>query len=491
MRLEQVSDVNLLRQAATLLEHENKRLVAKLAELQQELLALKGGSPEQLRFQLEQLQAALALRTKKIFGDSSEKRPSEKPARDKAAQTGHGPTEQPELRIVEETHELDEADKCCKACGGALEEWNGQFEESEEVDVIEREFVIKKHKRKKYRCACGSCIDTAMGPTKLFEGARYSIDFAIDVAIDKYADHLPLERQVRIMRRHGLETTSQTLWDQLNALYGILKPAAAQLQAYVLAQAVIGVDETHWKMMEKGGTKRWQVWAACSERAVFYRIADSRSADAAGELLQDFSGTAMCDGYGVYESLQKRSGKFHLAHCWAHARRKFVEIEENFPKPCRGILDLIGELYAVEKACPTGPPGIEMRRQLRQTKSTEIVERIRQWAFAQDALPQSGLRKAIDYMLGMWKGLVRFLDDPALALDNNATERALRGIVVGRKNHYGSKSLRGTEVAALFYSLIESAKLCALNPRAYLREATFAALRKETIQLPHEITAAA
>ena len=103
-------------------------------------------------------------------------------------------------------------------------------------------------------------------------------------------------------------------------------------------------------------------------------------------------------------------------------------------------------------------------------------------------LPESGLVKAIDYMLGMWKGLVRFLDDPRIPLDNNATERGLRGMVVGRKNHYGSRSKRGTEVAALFYSLIESAKLCGVEPKAYLLQAVRAALANPgTVTLPHAL----
>jgi transposase len=104
-----------------------------------------------------------------------------------------------QLPIVEEVHELDEADRVCTACGDALAQWDGQFEESEEVDVIERQFVLKKHKRKKCRCKCGGCIETAIGPKKLSEGARYGINFAIAVAVAKFCDHTPLERQVRVI----------------------------------------------------------------------------------------------------------------------------------------------------------------------------------------------------------------------------------------------------------------------------------------------------
>lgn len=141
----------------------------------------------------------------------------------------------------------------------------------------------------------------------------------------------------------------------------------------------------------------------------------------------------------------------------------------------------------VEALCPTGPPGDELRRKLRDKKSRAIIAQIQQWALEQRALPQSGLGKAIAYMGGRWHGLVLFLEDARIPLDNNATERGLRGPVIGRKNHYGSRSKRGTEVAALLYSLTESAKLCGLEPKAYLRRAVSAALAGETIPLPHEM----
>jgi len=117
-----------------------------------------------------------------------------------------------------------------------------------------------------------------------------------------------------------------------------------------------------------------------------------------------------------------------------------------------------------------------------------LVAELRAWAHRQRALPESSLGKAISYMLGLWTGLTRFLDDPRIPLDNNATERGLRGMVVGRKNHYGSRSKRGTEVAALFYSLIESAKLCGVEPKAYLLQAVRAALANPgTVTLAHAL----
>jgi transposase len=130
----------------------------------------------------------------------------------------------------------------------------------------------------------------------------------------------------------------------------------------------------------------------------------------------------------------------------------------------------------------------QRRAHLRAERSALLVAAIRTWAQGQRALPESSLGKAIAYMLGLWPGLTRFLNDPRIPLDNNATERALRGMVIGRKNHYGSRSRRGTEVAALFYSLIESAKLCGVEPKAYLLRALRAALATPgTVTLPHTL----
>jgi transposase len=295
-----------------------------------------------------------------------------------------------------------------------------------------------------------------------------------------------------MMERHGLEIDSQTLWDQLNALATVLEPTCAALSSYVLQQPVIGADETTWRMMGAAGkknggdAKKWQVWVAAAPDAVTYQIQDSRSAAAASNLLGQYAGTVVCDDYSAYKALRNRDGRFQLAHCWAHVRRKFVDAEGEAPSECKQALDLIGELYGIERRARAGPP--EQRAKLRNEESRAIVKRIEQWALSIRALPGSGLRGAIEYMGGMWNtGLLRFLDDPNVPIDNNSAERCLRGVVVGRKNHYGSRSLRGTQVAALFYSLIESAKLAGVGPHTYLRAATNAALRGDDVLLPHQL----
>jgi transposase len=491
--LEHETDLATLQQAVRLLEQENRKLVRLNLELRQALAEAKGEQVQQLELQIAALEQTLASRNRALFGDSSERRPAEErsEAKEQPAsqpQTGHGPRQQ-DLPIIERVHELDVADRVCTTCGGKLDEWKGQFEESTEIDLLERRFVQLRHKRKKYRCSCGGCIETAPGPLKLIPGGRYSIDIAISTAVAKYADHMPLERLSRALERHGLEVDSQTLWDQINALARVIAPVHDALQAHVLAQPCIGADETHWKVLggvkgAHGKAKRWQVWAVSAPDAVCYRIKAGRGLEHAADVLGDYRGTVVCDGYSVYESLRKQQRGILLAHCWAHVRRKFFEVEELQPGTCADALDLIGALFDVERRARDAHADGEALLQLRMTESKPIVGKIQQWALAQRALPQSPLRKAVDYMGGLWTGLTTFLERADVPIDNNATERALRGIVLGRKNHFGSRSQRGTEVAALFYSVIETAKLVGADPYDYLRVAAHAALRGEPIPLP-------
>ena len=385
-------------------------------------------------------------------------------------------------------HTLEEPDKQCPQCGGALTEMEGCYEE---VDVVQRRFVLQRHKRQKYRCGCGGCVETALGPPKLQPGGRYSVDFAVEVAVAKYLDHLPLERQVRVMQREGLTVDSQTLWDQVDALARRLAPAHEALHAALLTREILGGDETRWPLLGSKSQTRWHAWALCAPDAVVYRIQEGRDAQAARHLLQDFDGILMVDGLSTYESVAAGSGgKLTLVHCWMHARRKYVECAEAFPQ-AEEALEMIAGLYAVEREYKQGPENLERLLELRQRESRPLLELLHQWACAQRALPQSGLGQAIKYMSHRWTGLTRFTADARVPLDNGATERALRGLAVGRKNHYGSRSRRGTEVAALFYSLLETAKLCGVDPKRYLREAALAALREEAIPLPNQLAPSA
>lgn len=484
------TDIERLRQVAQLLQAENDRLHARLQSLAAELAKAQGTEAERLQLELDLLREQLQQRNQALFGTSSEKRGQPAAVSEKGdppPRKGHGPTAQPELPVVEAIFELDEADQTCPKCGAELTAMAGQFEESEVVDVVEREFRVVREKRQKYACRCGECIETALGSVKPVAGGRYSLAFAATVAADKYEDHSPLARQVRQMGRVGLQVTSQTLWDQTLGLSRHLEPSYRALREFVLEAPVVGVDETPWPLLGKGKTKKWWVWGLCRPEGVYYQIAPTRSAAELKALLGSYAGVAMCDGYAAYPAFAKGRdgpGSLLLANCWSHVRRKFVQAQASYPV-AEEMVALIGQLYTIEKEAGTGVAGLA---ELRRLKSQPIVDEIQAWLLSQRALPQSSLGKAITYTCKLWTGLTRFLDEPRIPLDNNGTERSLRGIALGRKNHYGSKSERGTQVAAVYYSLVESAKLVGVNGREYLEEAARRAIASPgTITLPHEL----
>jgi len=502
LKINTIKDLDTAKQVATLLQKENERLHKRIEKLITQMAKLEGkDSSEQLAFELKILKEQMDSMQRRMFGSSSEKRPGDKSAdkkdEEKNKQKGHGPTEQANLPIEETFFNLPKDNQVCDLCGGDLAEWKDQFEESEEVTVVERTFKLRKIKRRKYRCTCGACIKTAAGPDKLIKGGRYSLEFAVEVATQKYLDHLPLERQVRIMKREGLKTNSQTLWDQIWALSRHLKPIYDSLPKYIQKSSFIHFDETRWYMLEKGGRKTWQIWSQSNPFAVHYTLHPERSTTAGAIALGDYCGTIVCDGYSVYKALARGAPeKIALAFCWAHVRRKFDEAEANHPE-CTEVIDLIKELYKIEDQNPDPWKLEEKEREAvlkhratwRDKESKPLVEEIVKCVGKFRGLKGESHIKAATYFFNHLEGLKLFLNDPNLPIDNNHAERSVRGPVVGRKNHYGSKSKRGTEVAAIFYSLIETAKLHSTNPKEYLLTAARAAIKTPgTIILPQELT---
>lgn len=496
--VEKLDDPTLVKQAALLLEQENARLHKRLQELTSEIAKLKGkDGHKQLELEIVRLQEQMARLRQEMFGRSSEKRKStEKPSAPRPSRNGHGRRAQPQLSVEECAHELTEAERVCPDCGAPLGEWEGQSEDSEEITVVERQFVVRKHQRKKYRCKHGCAPVTAPGPLKLVEGGRYSVEFAIYVAIAKYLYHLPLERQVRMYDVNDLVVDSQTLWDQIELLATHLDASYQALLGETFASPLVHVDETYWQMLKKGSSKKWYAWTVASPSTVMHRIFPSRSTATAREVLGDYHGIVVADGYEPYQTVARAGPdgvpRYTLAFCWAHVRRKFVKAEPYAPT-CAEVIDLIGKLYEVERDLPN-PHVLEGAaretaladiRATRQSRSAPVVAEIKAWAGRQHALPESSFRKAIQYMLDLWHGLTVFLENPWVVLDNNLVERQIRPLVVGRKNHYGSKSKRGTEVAAIFYSLIETAQLRGEDPSAYLLRAAKAAIAAPgTVTLP-------
>jgi transposase len=241
--LETEKDVERLRQAALLLEAENKRLVARVVELTRKLLSAQGHDAEELQLRLQELERQLAQRTGELFGRSSEKRPRREQDEGKQAEParGHGPRTQPTLPLLEEVHTLEEPDKQCPKCGEALAEMKGCYEDAEEVDVVERRFVLRRHKRQKSAAAAaGAWRQPWARPSFSPAGAtRWTSPWKWPWPNTKYL--MPLERQVRTMEREGLVVDSQTLWDQIDAL-----AAAGQQEPDALARLGAVRPPTPW-----------------------------------------------------------------------------------------------------------------------------------------------------------------------------------------------------------------------------------------------------
>jgi transposase len=498
--LDRVTDVELLRTVAKVQDGEIRRLHVKISALVTELATANKVDAKTIQERLAILDRELREAYEKTRSGGSERRPrsDDKPRDPKPDRRepvkGHGPTAQPALPIVPVDHKLDEADLPCPRCGQQLEEWKGKTEDSEEVDVVEVKYVIKQHRRQKYRCRCGDCIETAPGPLKLIKGGRYSLGFAVHSAMDKYSWHIPLERQATRMSRSGLQIESQTLWDQIYALSLCFEAARERLHQYLLSKPVLMGDETRWPLLGVKGraTTNWFDWVLVADDAVLHSILDSRSNDAADEVLTGFKGTLLTDAYGVYGSRAKALG-FMQAYDWCHARRRVIEAEATAPNEANPILDDIAMLFLIEREIVEEFTGrsredaLALRHRARQSRSKPVVERIGSRAYEVKALPSSPIAQAVKYLENQWFGLIRFLDDPQVPITSNMAEASLRGLVLGRNNHFGSRSQRGTEVAAIFYTFIESARMNGLDPGAYLTAAATAHLRGQKVPLPHEL----
>ncbi len=462
MNLTTDNSIDQLRQAAVILEAQNKHLLKVLAAKCHELDELKGRSGD-----LQNLLAGLESVGRANAGaEAGEPAAAAAPKDKRGPQTGHGPTAQPNVEHVTQLFELDEVDQTCPECGDTLAPTPGAVETSEMVDVVEVSYRVVQVQRQRYECCRCDFGEIAPGPDRAVDQGRYSLAFGVKVAIDKYTHHLPLERQVRIMAQHGLQVTSQALWDQVWALSVLLLPVYDALYAHILAQHVIGLDQTGWPNLDNRHTKKWQMWALTSVGAVYHTIRDDKSAATFVELVGDFEGTIVCDALGTHGAGAREGPGIALAGCWAHILRKFREAAPNHPE-AKQMLDLIGQLYDVDERAESD----DHRARLRRTESWDVLQRMRAWMASVSTLSSTDLGAAIKHTLNHWDRLTRFAHDPDVWLDNNRTERAFRGPVVGRRNHFGSKSRRGTRAAAVLYRVIESAKASGVDPAAYLIEA--------------------
>lgn len=477
--IEREQSVEELRRIALAQHAQIRQLIEKLRRKCETLSFYTGNKDE-----LQETLALIEGLTKQADDLEKKAKKVSAPKPEKKSATSSGPTPQPRLPRVPLRCELDVADRACPSCGGGLVEMKDQVETSEMIDVVEISYRVVQVEQQKYVCRCGGCVETAPGPERAASGSRYSLALAIKVVLDKYLDHIPLERQVRIMDRHGLVITSQTLWDLANAVAHRLARLDAALLGHVLAQPVIGLDQTGWPRLDGSGGKKWQMWCLTAPGVVVHRIRDDKSAATFKELVGSYRGTIVCDDLSTHEAGARDGPGIQLANCWAHVYRRFEEAKPDHPE-AEKALAWIGALYEIDRHADGD---LARLGELRRTESVRVLDELKEWLSNQVTLTSLSIGKAAAYTLGNWPKLTRFVDDARIPLDNNATERGIRGPVVGRRNHFGSKSRRGTEVAATLYTVVETAKLHDLDPAAYLYAAIVAADRGELL-LPAQFAA--
>lgn len=393
-----------------------------------------------------------------------------------------GRKEQKQLPIIEQVYEMSEEEQKQEE----LRPMKGQFEESELIQVSPSKFYLEKVKRQKY-CSSDSTnprIVTAPGPVKLKEGCRYSLEFAVEVGVNKYQHHIPLERQVGIMKSHGLRVESQTLFSQIDTAAWYLKAHVISVfQSESKNHRVHLADESPWGNLQKKGNKRFTLWAMQNQKCTLFEIYDSRSQKVAENFLKDIEGVLVTDGYCVYKTLE--SPKLKLANDWYHVRRKFINAEKNFKKESKFFIRKIRFLSRLEEKIKGKPPNERLR--IRQKKSKLLVDAIKaELDRLHTILPESSLGKALSYAQKLWSGLTVFLDNPDVPFHTNDIEREIRGPVIGRKNHYGSHSLKSAEVASTWYSIIATCKIHGVDPRAYIIDTLHRIITKEKILMPWE-----
>lgn len=487
-----------LRAAFLLTERHAKTLAQENVDLRLRIAELEGRvlSQDELQLPLSEVDEIIIDPPDEVADDGELVLvPSPGPQEDDEKKPGHGPRPQPDLPRREELIVLPEGQEVCPICEQDRTRMGDATEDAEEITVVERSYVLVVKKRAKYTCGCADTVTTAPAPKRIIPGGRYSNDFAVSVAVDKYADNIPLERQVERMARHGLDVTSSVLVDQLHGLTSLLEPVWREMLIYLLDhEPVINVDETGWRLSIGKQQRRSVAWVVCSPRAVVHHLMASKSGKVAERILGPYEGVVVADGYQVYKSLAKAKAKagFKLANCWAHVLRKFRDEVDNEPR-AKEALRLIGRLYRIEEQAWPFPGDAEIqeqRRELRALWSRPVVEELRSWSLQQGGLRRSSFGKALAYMLKRWDELTLFLDDPLIPIDNNHAERSLRKLVTGRKVHFGSRSEPGLRFAEVHYSLIDSCRINGIPPLDYYRHIVRVRLEDPSaIVLPHEFTA--
>jgi transposase len=367
--------------------------------------------------------------------------------------------------------DLPEAEKHC-ACGRDLARIGETV--SEKVDFVPASYTVVETVVPRYTCPkCHDGVISAEVPPQAVEKSLAAEGFIAQVVVSKYADHLPLHRQSRILARQGLDFPRSTLCDLVAAAATALKPIADELRREVLASGYVQTDDTSIVVLEPdaSGSIKGRVWTYLDPLGgrVVFDATRTHERKGVEDFLAGYKGFLQADAYNGYDQLFRDGTVIEVA-CWAHARRRFVLALEGGEPRAAAILSLVQQLYQVEREA--GSLSFDERRALRQARSVPILAQIdeKRRALAETALPKSPLGDALRYLDNQWTALQRFVEDGRLRPDNNGAESQLRAVAVGRKNWLFAGRMAGAHRAAVLYTLIQSCKLAGVEPFAYLKD---------------------
>jgi transposase len=451
-------------------------LQARIAQLQLQIAVLRrarfGRRSERLDQELGQLELMLdelhSAQAEALAAVSAKPEAAQRPAR--RPLPAHLPRET-QTHVPEET--------ACPACGGALKPLGEDV--TELLEYIPASFKVIRQVRPKLACGCCDAIVQAPAPSRPIARGLAGPGLLAHVLVSKYSDHLPLYRQSAIYAREGVELPRSTLAEWVGGAHHLLRPLVAALRAYVLDTAKLHGDDTPIPVLAPGTgkTATGRLWTyvrddrpagSTDAPAVWFAYSPNRKGAHPQRQLKTYEGILQADAYAGFRTLYD-SGRVVPAACWAHVRRKFYEIAQAHASPLGDeALKRIGQLYAIEAEIRGQPP--DVRQGARQSRAAPLLDELLAWLkeTLHGVSRKSALASAIGYTLKLWPALTRYCDDGRIEIDNNAAERALRAVALGRKNYLFAGSDAGGERAAGIYSLIGTAKLNGIDPDAYLRE---------------------
>jgi transposase len=371
-------------------------------------------------------------------------------------------------RIV---HDLAEEEKHCSTCQQDLRPIGE--ESSERYEYIPAQLTVIEDICKKYACAC--TVKTATKPSQPIEKSTAGASLLAQVIVAKTADHLPLHRQEKIFERHGVDISRKTMGGWLAQCADLLKPLYGSMKEVLFQSKVIGTDDTSVKVLDVKlpFARTGRIWPYSGDAAhpvILYDYTATRERAGPEEFLKGYRGYLQADAYGGYDAFFKDPARGLIeVGCWAHARRYFHKALESDQARMGPALLLIAQLYRVEKQARSLGSGERLR--LRQLQSQPILEKLRNYLFEiqVEVLPKSPEGRAVRYTLKNWNALTRYCEDGDLQIDNNATERAIRGVAVGRNNWVFFGSDEGGKTAAVLRSFVASCQRVGVDPFVWLK----------------------